>query len=129
MTDTRTIANTSKDASVSVSLASGGTFAIPPQRSAVFDVETVRDNVRFISGRLLPAPCRACDSDELQRVAAAIKACVAGFHDPARLYIEHEARYRWEDANPNSDWYRSPESDDALASYKIIARAIIGKPE
>jgi hypothetical protein len=58
-------------------------------------------------------------------VAAAIRKAVASFSNPVHLYIEPEARTRWERNHPNEDWEGQPQSADELASYRIIARAVI----
>ena len=68
------------------------------------------------------------DADEVAAVARAIKACTDGFQDPVHCYIQGEAQRRWEAANPDGDWYDTLESrdyPDDLASYEIIARAVL----
>lgn len=63
--------------------------------------------------------------DKLQKVIAeAIRECVAKFHDPVYFYIRREAKYRWEVANPEGDWWTDTTYDE-LDSYKIIADALI----
>lgn len=61
----------------------------------------------------------------VERMAQALKDTTDTFHAPVRFYIEPEAQARWEKENPDGDWYEQPQSDDKLASYKIIARAVI----
>jgi hypothetical protein len=64
-------------------------------------------------------------SEMIDRIARAIEAETDKFDSPVHLYVEKEAKARWERANPEGDWYEQPESKDELESYRIIARAAI----
>jgi hypothetical protein len=64
-------------------------------------------------------------ASKIESIARVIKDTTDNFEDPVRFYIDGEAMYRWNRDNPNGDWFETAESKDELASYKIIARAVL----
>lgn len=61
---------------------------------------------------------------DIDRIAKAIKMSIEQFESPVYLYIEPEARYRWQKQQPENsdeDW----SDPDGMESYRIIARDII----
>lgn len=64
--------------------------------------------------------------DKLEAAARALREAAEKFQSPVRLYVEDEARHRFERANPDKDPY-GEKVDWELESWKILARAVIAE--
>lgn len=64
-------------------------------------------------------------TDEMvEKAALSIRDEIERFSNPTHLYIEPEAKERWEKENPEGDYYGEAGHDE-LESYRIIARAAL----
>lgn len=61
-------------------------------------------------------------------IADALRKAADKFDDPVSLYVEPEAKRRWERNNPSADWYPDAPAelrDDDLSSWRIFADELI----
>lgn len=63
----------------------------------------------------------------VERMVIAIRDEAKTFRHPVRLYVEDEARWRWEDANPDKDGHLDGPAgiDWEMESWKILVRAVL----
>lgn len=62
----------------------------------------------------------------VETIARALEKEASGFQYPVHLYVEHERQRRWEEANPEGDYFDICTTEDgALESWKILATAAL----
>ena len=69
----------------------------------------------------------AAMTDIAEIMARAIRDEAKTFGSPVRLYVEDEARERWEKVNPDGEWYDGTrtEEQEYLASWAILSNAAL----